>query len=1140
MNKERMDKAEKGKWIREKLQLVLAAWAVLFLGGLWLYLSTKPAAFSTAKDGYYEIYNSEDYEEFWNEVGKNKPFLNGRLMADIYLNDVADFDNWESRPPENESRNISCYYGDFDGNGHTIYGLYSENGYGLVKRNRGEIHDLAIKQSLIVGDSTVGGICFRNYSLISGCTFSGEVVSNRVRADEKCRMAGICVENKGKIERCGYEGTMVVRKSWLRRGERAGICAKNEGTVLSCYNLVQEVRTGSGACYAVADTGEENCYMLKASDWQISENSRVRALDEEQVKQLSAYLDRDIYSLCQGEISEPRDKFISEFVFDILMDGEGDFSGLELEEMQTKENGAVFALQASLDGKPIRLTSYELKEDINEREDDTLICEKLWESCKSILGEKDSQDWQHDTWLMLNDEEKDIREGVMLLYHTAAGKQGIFCIQNETLYRIEPDGTAEEAAYFELKDQIEELSVITEGFKEAAAGSYAEESARDAEEAEDQRSKKKNNWTLEGMVLKLWQGRVPNDGILWKDAEIRKAVYCNAMELSASDYDGRTPSREEVMEVESLNIWNLSEIATLEDLTGLENLKCLSVSSCNIENAESIGKLTQLTELYLPNCNVTDISFMEDLTELTHVSLYGNKITDISPLAYCRKLEELSLGYCGLTDISALAFAESLKDLGLQGNRISDIEPLRNLKNLTGLNLMSNQVEDISPLKELTGLTALGLADNRITDISPLEGMEKLYNLALDVNEISDISALKNMTEMEWLGLSHNQIRNYTPIMHMKKLFYLSVTDNPVQDIGELMLTPNLWIGITSYTEELEEAQKLLNNLCSEKGISAEDITRGDLNQDGIEDLAITGYFGQEEDENGNIIDWGIRKVYPFLGTEDGSFVSVDAVDTRGPGEGGIYGDPYQGIAIAGNCLVVQCYGGSNFRWAQTDIYQYENGALSKKYRHSLCNWTGNADGYDWYLYDEEKQTEQHYAVQGQRERSVQKLLIGDSGLKAESDLHQELNEKLLAIEEEKGVKLPAISEYFYEPDIDGGGYYYYEIHDPYYDTEKTPDDILEQAKKLYLQDAQALPVTNYTSEEIKENYDKLAGVVLPGVFYLGFDDETPQLLSYQGCKATEEEGYIHVLSVKEPNEDNDWWINKKIIYYYENRGIFE
>lgn len=1155
---------------------VLGIGAILIFSSYMAYRTTVPDGFTSSEDGYIEIYTASDYFKFWllAEDLTEPITVKGRLMADIYLNSTENYSDWISQPPENKCSEVYSFAGEFDGNGHTIYGLYSENGYGITKRNRGEIHDLTIKDSMITGNRYIGGICSYNNSVIRNCRFEGEIRSSKVDADSKCKMAGISVVNDGRIETCGYEGNMRVRLKWVRAGQRAGICTENYGEIINCYNLVSEVTVKEGACYGITDTGEENCYIMKNSGWQVPKDNQVWEISENQKDLIEAYLNRDVYTLyakqdtpenwyekknaansagdLQDILSDKeqetsnvgmydgqeyreitlkkalQDELLADFIFEAFLRKEMDFDDLTVREIAAGKGRLLFDVEAGWKGESLRVSSYLWPGTIRPDEKGSYSYGEIWTECSKILGEKDSESWQHDTWNMMDRGFPERVKGILILYSTQAGNQGFFYVTEGTIHRIEYDGTMEEYQFLSIKNRIEEY-----------AFALAEEEEQEEEEPEDASEEQKGDSLWEVMLWQVWEDTIPGDGFSWKDANLKYAVYNQAAIEASLSSEGKVLSREELGKVESLEINESESISTLEDLTHLEGLKSLTIQNTEIGNADALSQMSQLTELYLINCGLYDISFVKGLPNLTHASFYGNALDDIGALAYCTELEELSLGCCNIQDISALAFNTELTELGLQGNNISDIEALRNLTNLTGLNLMSNNVWDVSPLSGLTNLEALGLANNWIHDISALSGLEKLYNLSLDVNEIEDISALKNMKEMKWLGLSNNRIEDFTPIQNYKNLFYLSVYNNPLQDIGQLVFTPDLQIGTyrVDGSEEMEQAQKLLNQVSQGQIILAEDIARGDLNGDGIADVAVTGISGQEKDETGSILDWGERQVYVFLGSGEGSLQLACSLETAGPDEGGIYGDPYQGITITGQSLVLQNYGGSNFRWAQTDIYHYENGGMTRDYSLSLNNWLGNMDGYDWYLEDEKQQTSRHYAVSGQREQSAEVLLLWDEAAgSAEKQMKQELEDKVAAIEREKGITLPEITEYFYKPDIDGGGYYYYEVHDPLYETKEDPAKVLEKVRDAYLDEAVAMPMTQYTTKEIKDNYDRLSGVVLPDVFYLGFDGEVPAILFYEGCMETEE-GYVHMITVKEPTKDNEWWLDDITLYYRESTG---
>lgn len=1173
------------------ITIILGMGIIILIGSYLVYRTTIPEGLSISEDGYIEIYTASDYEKFWQLAGDPVAFepVNGRLMADIHLNSMENFYDWISQPPENQCSEVHTFSGKFDGNGHTIYGLYSENGYGIAKRNRGEIYNLTIRDSLIIGNRYVGGICSYNNSLIRNCRFEGEIRSNRVNADAKCKMAGISVVNDGRIEACGYEGVMSVRMKWTRLGQRAGICTENYGEIVNCYNLVPEIVVKDGNCYGIADTGEENCYILKHSGWQLSDSGQVWEIPNKEKESVEAYLNRDVYALYQakeapgswyekgkknkkksfegladvspGEYQEAsgkglydgefkeitikaalQDELVSDFIFEAFLRREMDIPDLTIKGTGTEQEEVLFDVETGWKGEQLRIASCLWDGDIELKENGAYTYEKIWNDCSRILGEENGLSWNHDTWSILEKGPGNDIKGVMVLYSTKSGEQGFFYVTEGKIYRIEYDGMMQEEQFLSVKNRIEEYAFIIME-EEDTEGSAEEDTDTESLQEENSIDERQYASLWETMLWQIWAGSIPGDGFSWKDENLRDVVYTEAAVQASLDSDGKILSREELAKVESLEIHDAGIIYTLEDLAHLEGLKSLTIQDTELRNTKFIEEMPQLTELYLINCGLNDISFARNLTNLTHASFYGNAIRDISALAYCKKLEQLSLANCQVQDISALAFNTGLKELGLQENEITDIEALRNLENLTALNLVSNNVRDISPLAELTNLTALGLADNRIQDISALSGLEELYNLSLDANEIQDIGALKNMTEMEWLGLSNNQIQDFTPVKNYKNLFYLSVYNNPIQNIGNLMFTPDLRIGNFNAhgMEEMEQAQKLLNQVSPGQVILAEDVAKGDLNRDGIEDMAVTGISEQEKDEEGCIVDWGERNVYVFLGDREGNLQLIDSLETSGPDEGGIYGDPYQGIAFAEKYLLIQNYGGSNFRWADTDIYQYENGGLSKNCRLVLNNWLGNDDGYKWSVYDEKTKAWKHYAVSGQLEKSVTKLLISD-GTQSDSEnaMKKEISDTVLAIEQEKGIELPEITDYFYEPDIDGDGYYFYEVHDTLYEVKEEPAEVLEKVKTKYMDEAWAMPMTQYTTKEIKDNYDSLSGVVLPDIFYLGFKEETSRMLIYEGCMETAEEGYVHMLTIKEPTSNNGWWLDNIIIYYYENTGIME
>jgi hypothetical protein len=69
----------------------------------------------------------------------------------------------------------------------------------------------------------------------------------------------------------------------------------------------------------------------------------------------------------------------------------------------------------------------------------------------------------------------------------------------------------------------------------------------------------------------------------------------------------------------------------------------------------------------------------------------------------------------------------------------------------------------------------------------------------------------------------------------------------------------------------------------------------------------------------------GSRNLYLLMQGANGRYIVKHANQNiiKGKQEGGVWGDPFQNIEISNNTLIVNEYGGSNFRWAFCDKYQY-------------------------------------------------------------------------------------------------------------------------------------------------------------------------------------------------------------------------
>ncbi len=1205
----------RGKRAAEALLAAMIALIAAGAGSICLVCHLVPSAsetfrFLTQKDGYYQIYTADDYNYFWKRAGED-PFIKGRLMEDIYLNNISDYDKWATCPPKNKIEKVDSFFGVFDGNGHTIYGLYSIYGYGMVKGNAGEIYDLSIQKSYIRGDSAVGGICQDNSFLISGCIFGGKLASVSRNITNYDKMAGICTVNYGKIEKCGFEGSMEITSGWRFDGLRAGICTSNfyEGDISQCYNLsFLDQQSRAELCYAIADRGEENCVARKDSAWKVSNESQVTLIEGEEIFYFSALMEKDLYKLywlkehlpecCQQvfrlkeelkgeheaengsniwwgrkweEESEQsgKDKIVMEalsnpaaerFVKSVM-----DTKGMDWYKLTVEAAVEPAADKGNLwegafwteDGQPaavwigdgeerVKIAHYPYKFCSFEHGAGKTDYEELWKICETILGE---DEFKHYTYQVDYEQEAQKEDGCVVLYQTNGEELGFFFATDDGIVQVHcpaqkdkkadrKKGTAIPKDITEIKNVIREMAKWRE-----QRGSYRTYT-------EEQKSRKvieevMQNKLMEGTFYELWNEGLPKDGMVWQDEAVQQSIY------SACDCYDKVPSVEDITGIKQLLVRNSEGVGTFKDLSKLPHLseltveqsgagdiflditsdmvpelQTLLVKGVSVGSGDFLRQLPKLSTLGMINCGVTDISFLEELPQLTEISFFENELTDLSPIVNCKKLEVLSLAYNNLTDITPLTYLPGLKEVGLQGNGLTDIEPLGEMGSLEKLNLTSNQLKDISPLGKLGGLKVLGLANNEIQDITALEGMTCLYNLALDANQIRDIGPLKNMTELEYLGLSGNQIEDYTPVKGMEKLYSLNVAGNPGQDIGKLVFLP--WVTFDGGYQTEGMAQTYLDQYYPGENITAKGLVKGDIDGDGRLDMAITGLVNWSEDSQWS----GERFIYPFISRQDGSFIPLTPLETLGPGMGGVYGDPYQGTIITDGMLVIQVYGGSNWRWGSTDIYKYEDGEMQEKWRIGINHFVYNS-GMDITVQDLENDSWKVYLAIGGWEEHKEVLLFSEETGEI-NPLKEEMKQKIKQFGNRIGRDLPEDVTSEAKPAHDG--WYDYCIVD--YPVKRQPSQALEMAAEEFLESAMLLPVPCYTSEEIKETCEKLVGAELPENFYIGLLEGSPALLYYRDCWE-ENGGFVHEIDVEEPNEEGTFWQFSHAIYYYEDEDVF-
>lgn len=170
------------------------------------------------------------------------------LSDDIYLNDVSSWQTWNKVIHPNNTWVVAGTYhfpfnGIFNGNNHTIYGMYicSEDVdcIGLFSHIfLGQILNLGIQSSYVQGKSYVGSVCgYNSFGVIESCSSNSVVL-----AENYCGGISGC-NRAGTITNCYNSGSISATNTYA-----GGISGGNNGTIRNCFNSgpINSLKSGAG------------------------------------------------------------------------------------------------------------------------------------------------------------------------------------------------------------------------------------------------------------------------------------------------------------------------------------------------------------------------------------------------------------------------------------------------------------------------------------------------------------------------------------------------------------------------------------------------------------------------------------------------------------------------------------------------------------------------------------------------------------------------------------------------------------------------------------------------------------------------------------------------------------------------------
>ncbi|MGM9746704.1 MAG: GLUG motif-containing protein [Paludibacteraceae bacterium] len=185
--------------------------------------------------------------------------------SDNNVTNGSDFTSWTSIGWARWVGNVfveNPYTGTFDGQGHTVSGLYfndtNEDYVGLFGYvgSGGSVSNVGIVDSYFNGKQCVGGVCGENQGTITNCYNTGTVTGT---GDY---VGGVCGRNIGTITSCYNTGT-VTGTGYCVGGVCGDNYSENNGTatITNCYNIGKVSGSSSvgGVCGRIDGT-ITNCY----------------------------------------------------------------------------------------------------------------------------------------------------------------------------------------------------------------------------------------------------------------------------------------------------------------------------------------------------------------------------------------------------------------------------------------------------------------------------------------------------------------------------------------------------------------------------------------------------------------------------------------------------------------------------------------------------------------------------------------------------------------------------------------------------------------------------------------------------------------------------------------------------------------
>lgn len=326
---------------------------------------------------------------------------------------------------------------------------------------------------------------------------------------------------------------------------------------------------------------------------------------------------------------------------------------------------------------------------------------------------------------------------------------------------------------------------------------------------------------FESQVLQKWWNSLTAS---WKDI------------LRGSAGNGSPPGKENLARIinqDSLSIHNRKDLADLNPVSMLRNLRYLDCSHSNISDLSPLEDLENILYLNLNHTPVRDLSRISGMKKLKYLDIGNSQVRDIYPIKDLRGLsvfiaentavleplimefafknpetqviyrtESLSVWWndldetwkkilrtitgdtsSGKPDTWQLHRIGRLENLLIDSAMISDLEPLRVMDYLGTLEVRRTSLFDIRAIESLASLKHLAISMAPLVDFSSVGKCFELEELDLSNTGFDDLSEISELFDLRRLNLSGTRIKSLSDVDDFEKLAELNISNSKVKNL---------------------------------------------------------------------------------------------------------------------------------------------------------------------------------------------------------------------------------------------------------------------------------------------------------------------------------------------------------------------